>query len=49
MRQSAGVMVNYLYDLDRVSQNHERFSAAQEVAASAEIQQQSAATSKILA
>jgi len=47
VRQSAGVMVNYLYDLDRVSLNHERFSAVQEVAASAEIQQQSAAASKI--
>ena len=47
LRQSGGVMVNYLYDLDRVSQNHERYSAAQDVAASAEIKQQSASASKI--
>ena len=47
--QSAGVMVNYLYDLDRVSQNHERFAAAQEVATSAEIRSQSAAAKKIAA
>lgn len=47
LRQSAGVMVNYLYDLDSVSLNHERFSAAKDVAASPEIQQQSAAASKI--
>ena len=33
MRQSGGAMVNYLYDLDRVSQNHERFAATGEVIA----------------
>ncbi|SHH86410.1 malonyl-CoA decarboxylase [Marivita hallyeonensis] len=37
MQQSAGVMVNYLYDLARVSQNHERFAASHEIAASSEI------------
>lgn len=37
MRQSAGVMVNYLYDLNKVTQNHERFAAARTVAVSAEI------------
>ena len=25
LRESAGIMVNYLYDLDRVEENHERF------------------------
>lgn len=46
MRQSAGVMVNYLYDLDRVSQNHERFATSHEVAASSEIRSLSAAAEK---
>ncbi len=45
--QSAGAMVNYLYDLELVSQNHERFSASHEVAASPEIRSQSAAAPKI--
>lgn len=36
-RQSLGVMVNYLYDLARVSQNHERFATAQEVVTSSEV------------
>ena len=36
-RQSLGVMVNYLYDLARVSQNHERFATAQEVVTSPEV------------
>lgn len=45
--QSHGVMVNYLYDLKRVSQNHERFATSHEVAASAEIRSQSAAALKI--
>ena len=37
MQQSHGVMVNYLYDLSRVSQNHERYAASSEIAASPEI------------
>ena len=37
MQQSHGVMVNYLYDLSRVSQNHERYAAAAEIAASPEV------------
>ncbi|ETA51138.1 malonyl-CoA decarboxylase [Ponticoccus alexandrii] len=37
LKQSHGLMVNYLYDLARVSQNHERFAAAQEVAMSGEV------------
>lgn len=30
-------MVNYLYDLKKVSQNHERFAARGEIVASAEM------------
>lgn len=37
IEQSRGLMVNYLYDLDRTSLNHERFAATREVAMSAEI------------
>ncbi|MEM7641651.1 MAG: malonyl-CoA decarboxylase [Pseudomonadota bacterium] len=36
-RQSGGAMVNYLYDLDRMSQNHERFAATGEIVASADV------------
>lgn len=36
MAQSGGAMVNYLYDLARVSQNHERFASQAEVIADAE-------------
>ena len=32
--QSGGTMVNYLYDLARVDQNHEKFVTTQEVIAS---------------
>ncbi len=35
--QSGGTMVNYLYDLNAVSQNHENFVTTQQVAASAEV------------
>ncbi|MEM9844163.1 MAG: malonyl-CoA decarboxylase [Pseudomonadota bacterium] len=48
-RQSGGIMVNYLYDLKNVSQNHERFSTSQEVIASPEIEAQSAAHKTSLA
>jgi malonyl-CoA decarboxylase len=34
MAESAGAMVNYLYDRDRISQNHERFAGAKEVVVS---------------
>ncbi|EPX75896.1 malonyl-CoA decarboxylase [Salipiger mucosus] len=34
MAQSGGTMVNYLYDLSRVTQNHERFATRGEIAAS---------------
>jgi malonyl-CoA decarboxylase len=34
MRQSAGLMVNYLYDLDAIERNHEAFADTGQVAAS---------------
>jgi malonyl-CoA decarboxylase len=37
MAQSAGAMVNYLYDLKRVAQNHEKFATKHAVAASADV------------
>ena len=35
--QSDGTMVKYLYDLSLISRNHERYAAAQEVAASPDV------------
>ncbi|RSK32327.1 decarboxylase [Rhodovulum iodosum] len=49
LRQSAGVMVNYLYDINKVSQNQERFAATREIAASSEVRSLSAAAEKALA
>ncbi|MEE4010824.1 malonyl-CoA decarboxylase [Roseibium sp. FZY0029] len=46
LKQSAGVMVNYLYDLEKVTQNHERFASSQTIAASSEIKSLSAAGDK---
>ncbi len=37
MAQSAGVMVNYLYDLDKVTRNHEKFATERAIAASPEV------------
>ena len=37
MRQSHGIMVNYLYKLDDIEQNHEAYAAKGEVAASAAV------------
>ncbi|MGR3758153.1 MAG: malonyl-CoA decarboxylase [Tranquillimonas sp.] len=37
MAESAGAMVNYLYDRDRISHNHERFAGARDVVASDEV------------
>ncbi|WP_282449081.1 malonyl-CoA decarboxylase [Roseibium sp. CAU 1639] len=42
-KQSAGVMVNYLYDLKKVTQNHERFASSRDIAASPEIRSLAAA------
>ncbi len=41
--QSAGVMVNYLYDLEKVTQNHEGFASNRSIASSPEIRSLSAA------
>ena len=35
--QSAGLMVNYLYDLDRIDENHEAYSGAGKITVSPEI------------
>ena len=35
--QSGGAMVNYLYDLDKVEQNHEKFATTKKVMATAEV------------
>jgi len=47
-QQSAGVMVNYLYNLAKVSQNHERFATSHDIAASSDIKSLSAAAEKLL-
>ena len=47
LRQSGGVMVNYLYDLGKVSQNHERFAASHTVAASSAMRSLSASLDKL--
>lgn len=47
--QSFGAMVNYLYDLRKLSQNHERFANAQKVAMSSEIRTLVATARKIIA
>ena len=36
-RQSAGVMVNYLYDLRKLSENHDKFAKQATIAASADV------------
>lgn len=46
--QSLGVMVNYLYDLSKVAQNHERFAGAQEIATSGEVRRLAATAEKAL-
>ncbi len=48
-QQSAGVMVNYLYDLDKVTQNHERFASTHEITASPEIRSLSSSAEDALA
>ena len=37
LTQSAGLMVNYLYDLDRIDENHEAYSGAGKITVSPEI------------
>jgi len=46
LSQSAGAMVNYLYDLSKLSHNHERFATAGEIAASGELRQLAAASER---
>ena len=48
VRQSHGVMVNYHYDLAKVSENHERFATAQTVTMSPAIRSLSATAAKLL-
>jgi malonyl-CoA decarboxylase len=47
-RQSAGLMVNYLYDLGRVAQNHELFATKGEIAQSPQIRALCAVAEKAL-
>nr|WP_323778425.1 malonyl-CoA decarboxylase [Amylibacter sp.] len=42
LKQSNGTMVNYLYDVQKISQNHEQFVGQKTVVASAEVRQLSA-------
>ena len=42
--QSAGTMVNYLYDLEKIAQNHEHFATTQAVAATPEVKALAAAS-----
>ena len=37
LTQSAGLMVNYLYDLERIDENHEAYSGAGRITVSTEI------------
>jgi malonyl-CoA decarboxylase len=43
LKQSNGTMVNYLYDLSQISQNHEKFVSDKTVVASASVKTLSAA------
>lgn len=47
--QSSGVMVNYLYDLGKVSQNHERFATTGKISASSEIRSMNSSGKKLVA
>ena len=47
--QAHGVMVNYLYDLPKLAQNHERFADSREIATSGEVRSLVAAAEKALA
>jgi malonyl-CoA decarboxylase len=44
--EAYGAMVNYLYDLDRVSQNHEGFATSHKIAATSELRSLSAAAER---
>lgn len=45
---SYGMMVNYVYKLDEIERNHERFASGQEVAVSAAVRRQANAGAKLL-
>lgn len=49
LKQSSGVMVNYLYDLGKVSQNHERFATTGKISASSEFRSMSVSGKKLVA
>lgn len=49
MEQSGGAMVNYLYDLSRVSENHERFASAGEIAMAGPVRSLAAQAAKSIA
>ena len=49
LARSAGAMVNYLYDLSKIAQNHERFAVEQRIAASSDVRSLSASAEKVLA
>ncbi|MCF8475145.1 MAG: malonyl-CoA decarboxylase family protein [Emcibacter sp.] len=38
MNQSLGMMVNYLYDIDKIQKNHERYAALGEITLSSSVQ-----------
>ncbi|MDG1117620.1 MAG: malonyl-CoA decarboxylase family protein [Flavimaricola sp.] len=46
--ESSGLMVNYLYELGRVAQNHERFATSREISTSPQIRALCALAQKIL-
>jgi malonyl-CoA decarboxylase len=48
LSQSAGLMVNYLYDLSRLAQNHERFATTGEVPTSPRVRALCAQAEKFL-
>lgn len=48
IRQSHGVMVNYLYDLKKIVENHEQYATQKKIAVSQEIRSLSANTEKAL-
>ena len=46
MKQSSGIMVNYIYDIAQISQNHEKFVGAKTVVASTPVKTLSASVKK---
>jgi malonyl-CoA decarboxylase len=48
LKQSYGVMVNYLYDLDDIEKNHEAYAGARTIAASSAVKRMAPAASREL-